>query len=877
MSSVLEKGGISINPLKIRLHNFAAISDCEIDLTQVNLASVIGPNGISKSSTFVYGPSFCLYGVSRPGCGLDDLVKKGETDMFAQFTFEHNNSIWQIVRTRSLKGRGKSSAEFQELVNGQWVNRSGKTIAETDNIIQQLLGLDYSTFVASSLIIQGDINNFTSKTPSNRKAVLTQILGLDLYDKLQSLAKEKSKALELKLEGSKQELERLGESMESIKVIKFGLDEVKKNIALFSLDIRQKETELSEIQAQIKDLEAKQQQAQQIQEKIDALSDEISIKNHEVVTLNNRIVDAETVLKSEAELVSKTDKLKALRQEIIELETKTARIKELQAEVKQLETEEDNLIKDGDSLIAKIGILQRELANKDELKLASEQYQTSLAELKGQDEKAEKWQELQNQIIEIEKVTDKSGDLLHELQAKLDTYYIKLQNQKDKLAILQNSGCPNPDNATCKFLMDAMQAKQMIPKIANEIAELEAQIDDIKTERKPLIEQIINLTEQQKAIDYVPDIYVGIKQQTEALRLKAEQYASLSGKEELLLNLFNQREGLATRITDNQENQKKINDQIAVLNYWLGTLSFKQDEVRLLEPCEKQLAEIPQAKAVIETAKEQIKKLFGEIIQKEQTQREFMVALDALTYLNLGDIEIDFDYTIKNNYQAEAIIQQDLKELQQSLNALFARQGSLQSQYDTLLADQTKHAELSQQIAPQAKELTRWNTLVKAFSKQGGIPTLILENALPELERIANDILSQMSNGQHSLQFITQRDAKSKDSQIETLDILVSDWAGTRPFESFSGGEQTRISLAIRFALSELLANRSGSKIEFIVADEVLSDQSPEFRDMTVESIKALSGRFKKILLISHIPEIQAAFDQRIILSEGGKVDIQFN
>jgi len=193
-----------------------------------------------------------------------------------------------------------------------------------------------------------------------------------------------------------------------------------------------------------------------------------------------------------------------------------------------------------------------------------------------------------------------------------------------------------------------------------------------------------------------------------------------------------------------------------------------------------------------------------------------------------------------------------------------------------LLADQQKHAELSEIIAPQAKELTRWETLVSAFSKNG-IPVLILENALPELERIANDILSQMSNGQHSLQFITQRDAKSKDSTIETLDIIVRDWAGTRPFESFSGGEQTRISLAIRFALSELLANRTGSKVEFLIMDEVLSDQSPEFRDMTIESIKALSGRFKKILLISHIPEIQMAFDQQITISEGGKVEVKFN
>ena len=231
---------------------------------------------------------------------------------------------------------------------------------------------------------------------------------------------------------------------------------------------------------------------------------------------------------------------------------------------------------------------------------------------------------------------------------------------------------------------------------------------------------------------------------------------------------------------------------------------------------------------------------------------------------------------IRTTKETEQGIQTTLKELQSSLNLLFARQGSLQNQLDQLVSDKQKHAVLSQELAPVAKELVRWETLARAFSKNG-IPVLILENILPELERIANDILGQMSNGAHTLQFITQRDAKSKDSMIETLDIMVTDWAGTRPFESFSGGEQTRISLAIRFALSELLASRAGSKIEFVVLDEVLSDQSPEFRDLAIEGIKNLAGRFKKILLISHIPQVQEAFDQRIILSEGGKVEVFYN
>ena len=55
-----------------------------------------------------------------------------------------------------------------------------------------------------------------------------------------------------------------------------------------------------------------------------------------------------------------------------------------------------------------------------------------------------------------------------------------------------------------------------------------------------------------------------------------------------------------------------------------------------------------------------------------------------------------------------------------------------------------------------------------------------------------------------------------------------------------------RIDLAIRFSLAELLANRAGSKVEWIVADEIFGSQDSEHRDLVIEAIKAVANRFKK-------------------------------
>jgi exonuclease SbcC len=138
---------------------------------------------------------------------------------------------------------------------------------------------------------------------------------------------------------------------------------------------------------------------------------------------------------------------------------------------------------------------------------------------------------------------------------------------------------------------------------------------------------------------------------------------------------------------------------------------------------------------------------------------------------------------------------------------------------------------------------------------------------VPELERIANEILSQMSNGEHNLRFETQRELKSKDGVAETLDIIVSDWHGSRPYETFSGGEASRCDLAIRIAISELLANRAGNKIEWLTMDETFSNQDYEHKELVIEAIKRVSGRFKKVIVITHDESLLGAFPQVINLS----------
>ena len=82
---------------------------------------------------------------------------------------------------------------------------------------------------------------------------------------------------------------------------------------------------------------------------------------------------------------------------------------------------------------------------------------------------------------------------------------------------------------------------------------------------------------------------------------------------------------------------------------------------------------------------------------------------------------------------------------------------------------------------------------------------------------------------------------------IETLDIIISDEMGERPYEAYSGGEQFRVNFAMRLALSKLLTHRAGARLQFLVVDEGFGTQDAEGRTRIIESLNAIKDDFEKI------------------------------
>jgi exonuclease SbcC len=210
-------------------------------------------------------------------------------------------------------------------------------------------------------------------------------------------------------------------------------------------------------------------------------------------------------------------------------------------------------------------------------------------------------------------------------------------------------------------------------------------------------------------------------------------------------------------------------------------------------------------------------------------------------------------------------VERELLALQEQENRLRLEVGAAQQKVLVLSDLRERHQELKRQRAILAQRITRFRQLDRALGKDG-VPALLIEQALPQIETKANELLDRLSGGVMSVRFQTQSAYKDKrrDELKETLDILISDSAGTRDYELYSGGEAFRVNFAIRLALSEVLAQRSGARLQTLVIDEGFGSQDTLGRQRLVEAINAVRPDFAKILVITHIDELKDAFPNRI-------------
>jgi exonuclease SbcC len=212
---------------------------------------------------------------------------------------------------------------------------------------------------------------------------------------------------------------------------------------------------------------------------------------------------------------------------------------------------------------------------------------------------------------------------------------------------------------------------------------------------------------------------------------------------------------------------------------------------------------------------------------------------------------------------AQAQLNSETGEVEAQLTAVRSRQRQAGTELEQAVGKRTTWETIQRalQDATLQHENNRKNLpeaeFVVAATGRSGVPLMIEEYYLPMIEVRAQDLLSRMSDGRLLMQLKVSDDRKGV--------ALLAGSDHLRPVQSLSGGEQTRVALAVRLALSQVLSEMVGMKFDLILCDE------PEFLDADgvhqfIQSIHRLSDQFSQILVVSHIPELQQAFPNAIVV-----------
>jgi DNA repair protein SbcC/Rad50 len=180
-----------MRPVRLELKGFTSFRDDQaIDFEGLDLFAIAGPTGSGKSS-ILDAITYALFGyVDRVGRQIAQLVSQGQPRMAVLLEFDVGKDRYRVAR--STPAHGGSKILLERWQDGEWrqAGEGADRVREADAMIRRAIGLDYEAFTRSVLLPQGKFAEFLVGDAKDRRNILTELLGLELFERLAKLSGE---------------------------------------------------------------------------------------------------------------------------------------------------------------------------------------------------------------------------------------------------------------------------------------------------------------------------------------------------------------------------------------------------------------------------------------------------------------------------------------------------------------------------------------------------------------------------------------------------------------------------------------------------------------------------------------------------------------
>lgn len=471
-------------------------------------------------------------------------------------------------------------------------------------------------------------------------------------------------------------------------------------------------------------------------------SDELSAK---CTTLKKEIESSENVIKDCDMFLQHADDIRAKSKRYKEI---TDLLSEIQKDVAVWESERGKL-----EDIKKQQLRYQNVLNNCNIRnsqIDSEIKQLNVCDAIDLDKKLQELEAAKEELDELSKKEKQTYQIEHELMVRkmdsdrkiqdirmnLSVAYSNLKSYEQQKELMDNSGCPMAENATCKFLKKAVNeagkifdTKAGIKIYETAMQEAEKEFQDFNEDCEKRIAAIGYDKEVVKAVTIKIDElvkYESMKKQADENKVRiARLEAERETNDKTITSCIENGTELILRA---QEVTKKVDSLSKSVNAYQG---LKEEHEKLKKYAERE-SDIP----VYEERRQNTE------IRLNELKKEYESVDEKCFQIMANILAVDEKIKESNTGIEEQLmrIEVEITDITQQLTRFYSTKGALQQKVEDVQKMREEVNELSKGIEVSAGLATKYEILKQAFS-QDGVPHQIIRNIIHHITDVANNIL----------------------------------------------------------------------------------------------------------------------------------------
>jgi DNA repair protein SbcC/Rad50 len=673
------------------------------------------------------------------------------------------------------------------------------SIASVTERVTRLLGMTRDEFFNTYFTGQKELAVMAAMSAPERAQFLSRVLGYEKLRVAQDRLKERRSALRARLEGLRAGLPDLVEL------------EAARNQANQRLDAaRQAETTALETsdaaEQRLAEIRPQWEKVQQLREAANALEAELKLTEQKasagvdrVTRLERDVAEAATAREKLEEIRQRLTPLASLREEAQVLERQAAAYAARKGYQAQLEEVRTHLASVAERALR---IPTKDLLDQSLARVNVVRESLATATLAVEEQRTV-W------------VRD-AQDAKTKRQSLLDQFH-ELKDQRQRIVKAGAEGvCP-----TCARPLGAEYAKVL--------QLLDRQIEEVRSNGNFYKQRIDQLRDEPAPL-----------QESDQRRIALEQELSQATAEQARLNAQAHDAGPL------REEQARLSSRVAELESALAELVDSYDqarheaivrETRALEPLALQAERY-------RVVAERSETLAAEV---EAAQAEARAIAASIADLRAHLAALDYDESrFKATRDAEQAAERARRDAELAVVRARGEHHAAQEAFDVVVRREAERQERERAAAEAAIELALHQELDRALTD---LRDELNSSLRPDLSDLASKFISDLTNGRYVELELDEEYAATVVSEGDPQVVI-------------SGGEEDLTNLALRLAISQMIAERAGQPLSLLILDEIFGSLDESHRNAVIDLLRSLADNFSQVILVTHIESLRDGVDR---------------